>query len=419
MVKKTKYQTSRVHWRLGQALLPEHFYAQEHSLREEMSLHWQMSPWPMSGLGTLEWDHFQLADGIVSIKEMTLILSTGHLIDIPGNTRPVSFNLNATGLSECSVYLHLESDFEVVRTGSGSDLPDESVERVVQKVSVSTKPHRDTAVHSFRLCDFAKGAEGHWNLEADYLPALIRMVATPLTAGLLERITAIAGRYHQQLVEDIQQNYLAGQAVQAAKACMKGLFKLRAALNHLEAGVDCHPAQFFQVFQEFYFDVCVYKDQEPRKLNLLYAHDAPADSFIGLMEELEGLLTSSTSDTAYVPFQPQDGMVVCEVPDAVRKAREVYLLLQKESIGEDVDLEGLKLASKSRVEVVHRLSLGGIPVQRIEKPPFHHDFGSEIEFYQLLPGEEWDHALRDGTVAYFDRTQLQSCRSYLYWREEN
>ena len=178
-MKKTKYQTSRVHWRLGQALLPEHFYAQEHSLREEMNLRWQMSPWPMWGLGSLDWDDLQLSDGIISIKEMTLVLGPGALLDIPGNMRPLSFNLNATGLSECSVYLHLESDFEVVRTGSGSDLPDESVERVVQKASLSTKPHSETAVQSFKLCDFVKSAEGQWTLHPGYIPASIRMVSTP------------------------------------------------------------------------------------------------------------------------------------------------------------------------------------------------------------------------------------------------
>ena len=372
----------------------------------------------MWGLGTLSWDSFQLADGIVSINEMTLIFPTGGVVDVPGNTRPVSFNLNATGLSECSVYLHLESGFEVVRTGSGSDLPEESVERVVQKVSISTKPHRDTAIHSFRLADFAKSAEGQWILGDEYLPALMRMVGTPFTESLIERIRAVSGRYHQQLVEDIQQNYLAGQAVMAAKLCMKGLFKMRAALSHLDAGVDCHPAQFFETLQSFYFDVCIYQDLEPRKLDLLFVHDSPADSFLGLVAELEGLLTNSQTETAYIPFQAQDGMVVCPVPEEARKAREVYWLLQKERVGDEVDLQGLKLASKARVEVVHRLSLGGIPVHRIEKPPFHHDFGTEIEFYQLLPGEEWDHAVRDGTVAYYDKTQLQSCRSYLYWREE-
>ena len=79
--------------------------------------------------------------------------------------------------------------------------------------------------------------------------------------------------------------------------------------------------------------------------------------------------------------------------------------------------EGLKIASKSRVEIVHRLSLGGIPVQRIVTP-FHHNFGTEIDFYQLLPGDEWDHAVRDGAIAYFDRSQLKDCRSYLYWRDD-
>jgi len=46
-VKKVIHQTSRVHWHMGQALLPEHFYAQEQALREEVSLRLRMSPVPI------------------------------------------------------------------------------------------------------------------------------------------------------------------------------------------------------------------------------------------------------------------------------------------------------------------------------------------------------------------------------------
>jgi len=73
---------------MGQALLPEHFYAQEQSIREEVALHFRMQAAPCWGLGTLQWDTFQLLKGIVSIDEMTLFLQSGALVDIPGNTAP-------------------------------------------------------------------------------------------------------------------------------------------------------------------------------------------------------------------------------------------------------------------------------------------------------------------------------------------
>ena len=33
-MKKLAHQTARVHWHMGQALLPEHFYAQESSAKQ-------------------------------------------------------------------------------------------------------------------------------------------------------------------------------------------------------------------------------------------------------------------------------------------------------------------------------------------------------------------------------------------------
>lgn len=56
---KIPYQTSRVRWRMGQALLPEHFLAQEQALREEVNLRFGLSSVPCWGLGALRWDTFQ------------------------------------------------------------------------------------------------------------------------------------------------------------------------------------------------------------------------------------------------------------------------------------------------------------------------------------------------------------------------
>ena len=225
-MKKTKYQTSRVHWRLGQALLPEHFYSQEYSLREESQLRWAMRTVPSWGIGSLQWDNFQLLEGTLSLQELTVILPSGALVDIPGNARPASFNLNATGLSEVKLYLHLDSDFDVARTAVGPD-PDEGVERVVQKIILSIKPHLDTAVHSLELAHFAKTPDGQWQLNSDYLPPLMRVGTTPLFENFLGRLSTLNQRYHQQLVSEIQENYLSGQAVLAAKVCLKSIFKTK------------------------------------------------------------------------------------------------------------------------------------------------------------------------------------------------
>ena len=51
--------TARVYWKLGQSLLPEHFYAQEYSLRQETHLKVYPLGQPQWGLLDIEWDSFQ------------------------------------------------------------------------------------------------------------------------------------------------------------------------------------------------------------------------------------------------------------------------------------------------------------------------------------------------------------------------
>ena len=114
-MKKATYQTARVHWRMGQALLPEHFYLQEEALRSELNLRLDLTPAPAWGVGSCVLNGAQLKEGIVSVQELTLVLESGIVIDVPGNTGSAQLNLNDTGEAECFVY---------VQFLSGSDIPE-------------------------------------------------------------------------------------------------------------------------------------------------------------------------------------------------------------------------------------------------------------------------------------------------------
>src|SRR5262245_12274958 len=106
---------------MGQSLLPEHFYAQESSLRKELYLHLGMFPAPYWGVGSLSWDGFQLINGALSIRELTLVLPSGDLIDVPGNSAPPpTFNLAKTGSAKVPIYIHLDSDYDIATGGDSS-----------------------------------------------------------------------------------------------------------------------------------------------------------------------------------------------------------------------------------------------------------------------------------------------------------
>ncbi len=233
-MKRIPYQTARVHWHMGQALLPEHFYAQEKSLREEVALRLRLSPVPSWGLGTLELDGFQLQKGILSVQEMTLVLPSGSIIDIPGNTAPATLNLNATGTSVAPVYVHLESGFNVMTQGAG-EAGEEGIERIVQKVTLSSNATSETAAQSFKLALFECDPEGLWKLRPDFLPPLVCVGrSAPLFEEQRKRMRAIARTLRQTLLDEMEHNHLAGDSQSAAKQALRGVFSFGALLDDID-----------------------------------------------------------------------------------------------------------------------------------------------------------------------------------------
>jgi type VI secretion system protein ImpJ len=403
---------------MGQALLPEHFYALERSLREEALLRAQLGPLPLWGVGHLKWDAFQLVRGIVSLEELKLVFPSGTLIDVPGNTAPVAFNLNNTGQTRTPLYLHLLQDFEVVSTDAPDGSADSAIERKLQKLALSSQAYSERAEQSFKLAEFEKAADGSWALVADYLPPMVRVTGSPFFEPLQKRLSGLTQLLHQTLVDEIRDNYLAGQTLVAAKEALKGLYRFKAFLANVGKELHPHPFSLFEQVQALYLEVCMLRGTEPSELERPYVHDALGPHLKELIAKLENQVQLAKSSTPYTAFARREGLQLCVLPDAAKKARSVYWLLQKPRVGTKLELGGVKLASESRLATVHQLALRGIPYKRIENPPFHHPFSSEVEFYAISEGEEWDHAVRDGKLAFFHRPEFEQVRAFIYWRNE-
>src|SRR4051812_25224341 len=211
---------------MGQALLPEHFIAQEQSLREELYLRLRMQPTPSWGIGTLPSDSFQLVKGILTIQELTLVLPAGTLVDIPGNSAPAILTLNSTGETRARVFVHLQSGSQAVHVAAG-DPDEEGIQRTVQVVELSTNQASATSAQSFELASFECGATGEWSLAPAYVPPLLRLGSSPFFEAYLERMRAIVRTLRQVLMSEIQENYLEAESQVTAKQAMRGLFEFQ------------------------------------------------------------------------------------------------------------------------------------------------------------------------------------------------
>jgi type VI secretion system protein ImpJ len=417
-----KYQTARVHWRMGQALLPEHFQSQESSLREELRLRLSLQPYPLRGVGGLEWDAFQLRNGIVSLRQLTLLLPDGTLIDVPGNTQPPpNFPLASAGTTPTALYLHLgESKPERVEVAGQPE--EDGVERVVQHVFLSSSDQSDTASPVFKLAVFRKEPAGNaWSLSEDYLPPLLRVGGSPFFEPVLKRIDSLVNTLRQVLLEDLRVNYLVGESLLAARECLKGLYRFEALRANLEHDYQAHPFELFRALHELYIELCMLRNTTPEEKVQRYEHEDLAGCFHALLEDCRRKVEGARSEITYLPFQRKEGVQVCDVrkeEKRLREARRLYLLLQKRSPAIRLELSGLKLASVMRLPVVHQFAMQGIPFRRVDKLPFQHPFSAEVEFHVLGDGQEWDHAMNEGALAFLHRPELEEVRAFLFWSRE-
>ena len=404
---------ARVNWQLGQTLLPEHLVAQEEALAAEAVLHLRASGLPHHGLAAVAWSEDLLAAGVLSLRTLTAVFPSGALADVPGNARVAPLDLNAPGTAEVSAHLHLLAEppdaDEEAAPASGA------IPRRLVPLALSCDPAAAGAVETIRLGLFRKDPDGGWRLSDAHVPPLLQVGASPYLARPLARVLAALDGLEVELLQEAA-GALSGPTLADVKACLRGVHRLRRVLRAPQGQVRLHPYQVYEALRDFHVDVCLHRGAPVRHASDVYDHEALARLFDRVVEPLCEQMGVAAFRSPYLPFELREGAWRLDVPREYRGAREVYLLAQKPGAQRAVSLEALKLAAPSRLSIVHRLALKGIPVERVERPVAANLFGPEVEFHAVRPGEEWEHALRDGAVAFYAAPELDGVRFYLYWR---
>jgi type VI secretion system protein ImpJ len=197
---------------------------------------------------------------------------------------------------------------------------------------------------------------------------------------------------------------------------MIGVLQVRLFLANLLAEISPHPYLVYEQIKYFYIDLCVYHNTPPKFADSIYRHEQLARVFSEILTPLNEELQLSPTRSPYLPFGVVEGIMRVELPEIIREAKQVYLLIQKNRVTKLVNIDVIKLASISRIPVVHKFYLQGIPCKRIENPPFQHSFGPEVDIYQLSEGEEWDHALTELAFGFYADAKFSDEKFYLYWR---
>lgn len=406
-------ELARVRWELGQTLLPEHFEAQEGALQKESALRFRLHGLPAHGIASLRWNETLLREGVVSILSATLVMPSGQLIDVPENAVCASLNLNLPATSTVTAYLHL---MDAPANGSGQELAGArgAVPRMVHQLVLSADQAIPGAISTLKLAELKKAPDGTWQPADLYLPPLLLVGASPfLRADLAELEAALDAFQYRVMMDSV--SYLSGSSQALVKQCLKSVHRLRRLLANLKHQLNVHPYHLYDALKEFYVEVCLYNDSAPQHADEPYNHEQLGPVFRRVLGPLFEQMRGAQKRAPYAPFALRDGVYRLDLPTAVAKAKELYFLIQKSQVQRSVALPEFKLASPSRLMMTHRLSLPGIGLNKADRPLLAHSFGPEVEFFYISRGDEWEHALREGAVAFYARPELGDLEFYLYW----
>jgi type VI secretion system protein ImpJ len=437
----------RIDWKLGQALMPDHFLWQEDSLRHEWELRFSHQSLPLWGVVDLGWDEVLLrTTGRLLIDRLQVVFETGLLVDVPGNARPVSIDLPKPGNDPVDLFIHLESEPEVVKS-SWSDKEGSLVELRMQKLALATAPLA-TPLPGLRLMrlrpysetspDAPEKAPTGWALDTEYVPPLVNMFGlrefglkrfAALNRAIERWKDALRGRAVENTL-GVHKRVEASMYLRRVQSLCWYLRQVSPALvpvaasprepDHRQApALLVHPFELFQRMVDLYLDVFAFRCgplqtiQKAEPIACLYQHEDLAGSFGAVEAALEEELSrpgAGSPEWAFTRDKLDSDRLVCSFPEPVAADAELYFLVQFESQGADPNalaegldprLLGLKLAAPERLDAVTRRVLPGIPFERVRLVPFPHDFDpSSVQFYRLKHGPEWAWAHAAGAIAY-------------------
>jgi type VI secretion system protein ImpJ len=407
---------ARVRWEMGQTLLPEHLKAQEESVLAATTLRFNMLGLPAYGVGNLALNETLLVEGIISIGAMTLVMNSGLMLSTPGNASISTFNLNVPGTTTVRVYLHVLKD-GALREGSSTQpgsSEEAAVPRVIYALALSSEQNYPGSLETLKLAEFEKNAEGMWRLSPEYVPPLIRLGTTPFFKDELLALAEGLNLFQYNLSLEVA-GYLSGDSLSSVKQCLKAVYGGQRLLNNLAGQVKLHPYALYEELYTLLAEVSFYRNVSPQAITTAYDHEN-LGSLGKLVVDLNKQMQLVRSKPPYLPFVLSDNINRVALPEEIRQASSVFLLVQKERIASRLALDNLKLTCLSRLSFVHQMALHGVPIKKIDQPPFQHSFGSEVDFYQIKEGEEWDHALNEMSLAFFAQEELSEGNFFLFWR---
>lgn len=404
----------RVDWVMGQPLLPHHLRTMEDSLISHAWVYGKRLQIPVHGIADLKWDPVLLSQGVISIEQMTVTFPSGHVVIIADNGRVDPLDLVRSGKSNVVVYLHLLENKEAVNEVVNPSC--EPVSLGMYEALLTLDASVGGSVSSIRFGEFTKNLEGQWDFKEEATPPLTATFSIPFLQPFLSRLRSLLSNFQARFASGKHVGASGGVYTMKTRLCLLESAKLRRLLINQERGIYTHPFFLYQQLCEFIDAVALIGRDEKDLQIIAYQHEAIGSLFNHLHEMLSDLMQVASNEVSSVLFELQGNTyLIDKIPPALKEAEEVYLVIEVPEDQSQV-VDGVKVASISRLPNVVRYALGGIELIRRENAPFDNSFTKSVQIYSLQRDSEWEFAVREGALGLMCQSGNTGLNCGIYWR---
>jgi type VI secretion system protein ImpJ len=423
-------QHSRVAWKDGMFLLPQHFQQAERSMDAILRTA-VLAPQPL-GWGVLELvlDRAAIGEGRVEIERCRAVLPDGAVVDIPAvDPPPIVVPLHpADGERHIEVFLTLptrhpqvplvaasaqqgESRFVERPFTVGDDLDpgqQQTIDVAMKNLQLALSPTALAGRVALKLAEVERTEEGQWTLRPDYVPPCPLIHAAPALLQQSKELLRRAGAKLDGLTARRQQ---AGEAQGLDAPALREALLLHAlhqslpVLWHLVRTPDTHPAALFQELLRLAGSLRAGMPDGGSELPA-YDHQDLGPRFAALFAQLDALLAVVARERhAVIPLTWTQNAWDGRIEDAQLLAHGEFYLVASGALPSQ-ELERLpgacKIADSQRVEKLVLTASPGLQLAPVARPREPIPVRKDAAYYRLATeGPLWQEIQRSGQIGVF------------------
>jgi type VI secretion system protein ImpJ len=423
-------QYSKVAWKDGMFLLPQHFQQAERSL-EAVLRQQLLGPQPLAwGIIELAVNEQALAEGRFELLRCRALWPDGMPLHAPElDPPPPAASLPTGSVSRTAeVFLTIPTRRAQVPLVATTDERKDArfVERPLE-VADDQNPDQvqtiDVAIKNARLCVGRDGLEGMvvlklaelertidgaWSLRRDFVPPLAVVGAAP---QLVRKVQELVGRASARAEELTAQRRLRGDALEFNAADLLNFWLLHTLnghlprLRHLLTVPSVHPERLYEALLGLFGGLLAFSPSASREAPP-YQHEAIGDCFGMLLTQIYELLgVIVRARYTLIPLKQTRNAWDGRVEDQkLLEAAHFYLVATGDLPRAEFERlpTACKVADSSRVESLARTANPGLALVPVPRPPSPVPVRKDAVYFQVkADGPLWQEIRRSGQIGVF------------------